>query len=152
MENPKILVSQKKKKKNKINKNCKCNEIRKPYLHQLKKKNNSMKEISSWYSWKRWMKHTLALNSSANSLWRLSLGADFPDSKQAPWATERNKHLPSPGIPAQYGAVIYSWDTKGNEIIIQELLYCTHTEIPAKILNISDHEVQHEKQARCPHR
>lgn len=43
---------------------------------------------------------TLALSSSANSFWMLSLGDGFPALKEAPWATERNKHLPSPGMPA----------------------------------------------------
>jgi len=52
---------------------------------------------------KKHKKNTLERKSSANSLWRLSLGARFPNRKQAPWATERNKHLPSPGTPAQSG-------------------------------------------------
>ena len=50
-------------------------------------------------------KHTSARSSSANSLWQLALGAGFPDRKQAPWTTERNKHLPSPGMPAQNGII-----------------------------------------------
>lgn len=49
--------------------------------------------------WKKSWFCTLCLSSSASSLWRLSLGGDFPDLREAPWTTDRNKHLPSPGIP-----------------------------------------------------
>ena len=46
--------------------------------------------------------HTIALNSSASFLCRPSLGMGFPDLIHAPWITERNKHLPSPGIPGEF--------------------------------------------------
>lgn len=52
--------------------------------------------------WSYWGKDwfiTFDLSSSASSFWILSLGLGFPALRQAPWTTDLNKHLPSPGIP-----------------------------------------------------